>query len=301
MNLHWKTDGLDWPNRSNSRFVSAAGLRWHVQQFDSPAEDAPLILLLHGTGSSTHSWRDVAPLLAARYQVLALDLPGHAFTSMPQAAQQSLPGMAGHVGALLASLRLSPDIVVGHSAGAAIAARMLIDGLIASVPLVSLNGAFAGLPGLAGQWFSPIARLLASVPLAPQVFAWQASDPGVVEHMIRGTGSVLDPAGMKFYGRLVRNAAHVEAMLAMMAHWDLDPLERELHRMTMPVSMVTAENDLTVPPSLARQVIHQLPQAKLTLWPGLGHLAHEENPVQCARLIVGVIKQHSLLPASGQR
>jgi magnesium chelatase accessory protein len=240
-------------------------------------------------------------MLALRYQVLALDLPGHAFTSMPQAAQQSLPGMAGHVAALLAALRLSPDIVVGHSAGAAIAARMLLDGMIAPAPLVSLNGAFVGLPGLAGQWLSPIARLLASVPLAPQVFAWQASDPGIVEQLIRGTGSVLDSAGMKFYARLVRNAVHVEAMLAMLAHWDLDPLERELHRMSMPVSIVTAENDLTVPPAQARQVIRQLPQAQLTMWPGLGHLAHEEKPAQCARLIAGILKQHSLMPASGQR
>ena len=97
--LNWDIDGRDWPNRAASRFITAGGLRWHVQQFDHADPGAPWLVLLHGTGSSTHSWRDVAPLLAQQYSVLALDLPGHAFTSMPRAAEQSLPGMARHVAA----------------------------------------------------------------------------------------------------------------------------------------------------------------------------------------------------------
>lgn len=286
--LNWKTDGQDWPNRHASRFVTASGLRWHIQQFGPDPHHAPLVLLLHGTGSSTHSWRDVAPLLASRYAVLVLDLPGHAFTAMPRAAEQSLPGIALHVAALLESLRLSPAIVVGHSAGAAIAARMLLNRSIAPAALVSLNGAFTGMPGLAGQFFSPLTRFLASVPLASHLFAWQASDPGMVEYLMRSTGSMLDPIGLKLYGRLVRNVGHVEAALAMMAHWDLEPLEQELHRIREPVWMVTAENDLTVPPAQARQVSKLLQDARLTLWPLLGHLAHEEKPAQCARLISSV-------------
>ncbi len=286
--LNWNTDGRDWPNRHASRFVTAGGLRWHLQQFGPDPGLAPLVLLLHGTGSSTHSWRDVAPLLANRYAVLALDLPGHAFTTMPRAADQSLPGIAKHIGVLLESLRLSPAIVVGHSAGAAIAARMLLDRTIAPAALVSLNGAFTGIPGLAGQFFSPLTRLFASLPLASHLFAWQASDAGMVEHLMRSTGSMLDPAGLKLYGRLVRNVGHVEAALAMMAHWDLEPLEQELHLIREPVWMVAAENDLTVPPAQARQVSKLLPDARLTLWPMLGHLAHEEKPALCARLINNV-------------
>ena len=48
--LRWERDGLDWPHRQASRFVEAAGLRWHVQQF--PVPGAPLALLLHGTGAA---------------------------------------------------------------------------------------------------------------------------------------------------------------------------------------------------------------------------------------------------------
>jgi magnesium chelatase accessory protein len=119
--LDWETDGRDWPNRAHSHFVKAAGLTWHVQEFGSIGPNKPKILLLHGTGSSSHSWRDVAPLLALRYQVVAIDLPGHAFTSMPPAVEQSLSGMSRNVAELLRVMSFTPTLVIGHSAGAAVA------------------------------------------------------------------------------------------------------------------------------------------------------------------------------------
>lgn len=291
--LSWEIDGRDWPNRSASRFIHAAGLRWHVQQFGPPPQSAPLVVLLHGTGSSSHSWRDVAPLLALRHSVLVMDLPGHAFTTMPPNAAQSLPGMARHVAALLHELDLSPTVIVGHSAGAAVAARMILDQAIGPAALVSLNGAFLAFGGLAGQFFSPVARLLAAGSMASRFFAWQASDPAVVQKLVRSTGSLLDDAGMALYARLVRSPGHVAAALAMMAHWDLEPLERELPRLSLPVWMVAAENDGTVPASQAAQVAHRLPQSRQVLWPMLGHLAHEESPAQCAALLASVAAEVS--------
>lgn len=289
--LQWNIDGRDWPNRSASRFVHAAGLHWHVQQFGPPPPEAPVIVLLHGTGSSSHSWRDVAPALALRHSVIVMDLPGHAFTTMPPNAAQSLPGMAHNVAALLRQLRISPTVIVGHSAGAAVAAQMILDRAIAPAALISLNGAFIGFGGLAGQFFSPVARLLAAGSLASRFFAWQANDPAIVQKLVRSTGSLLDPVGMDLYARLVRSPGHVSAALAMMAHWDLEPLERELHRLALPVWVVAAENDTTVPASQAPLVASRLPQARQVLWPMLGHLAHEESPAQCAALIAAAVTE----------
>jgi len=118
--LVWERDGRDWPNRQASRFVQAVGLRWHVQVMGA----GPVLLLLHGTGASTHSWRDLAPLLAKSFTVIAADLPGHGFTSTPPAHRLSLPGMAQSVAELLRVLDLRPTLVAGHSAGAAILVRM---------------------------------------------------------------------------------------------------------------------------------------------------------------------------------
>jgi len=77
--LVWERDGRDWPNRDASRFVRAGGLRWHVQKTGT----GPVLLLVHGTGAATHSWRELAPLLARRFTVIAPDLPGPGFTQRP--------------------------------------------------------------------------------------------------------------------------------------------------------------------------------------------------------------------------
>ncbi len=70
-----------------------------------------------------------------------------------------------------------PEVAVGHSAGAAILARMCLDGKIAPRLLVSLNGAFMPFGGAANQLLSPLAKLLVLNPVVPRVFAWQASNP----------------------------------------------------------------------------------------------------------------------------
>ena len=71
--LDWALENSTWPHAEISRFHQVGGLRWHVQQMG----EGPPILLIHGTGASTHSWRDLAPLLAERFTVIAADLPGH--------------------------------------------------------------------------------------------------------------------------------------------------------------------------------------------------------------------------------
>ena len=139
--LDWDTDGADWPNREASRFIECGGLRWHVQVMAPGAAERPAILLLHGTGAANHTWRTLAPLLAADFTVIAPDLPGHGFTGTPADADLSLPGIAASMSGLLEVLRGSlgivPSYAVGHSAGAAVLARMCLDGRL---PLRALAG-----------------------------------------------------------------------------------------------------------------------------------------------------------------
>ena len=139
------------------------------------------------------------PILARQFAVIAPDLPGHGFTRSPPSHRLSLPGMAADVSQLLRALDVKPEIAVGHSAGAAILARMCLDGKIAPRLLVSLNGAFMPFGGVANQLLSPLAQLLVMNPLVPRLFAWQASNAGAVERLIRNTGSSIDPQGIALY------------------------------------------------------------------------------------------------------
>lgn len=278
----WEIDGQGWPNRDHSRFVVAGGLRWHVQVTGA----GPVMLLLHGTGAATHSWARLLPLLAERFTVVAPDLPGHAFTSMPQPKRMSLSGMAEALAALLAELDVRPAIAAGHSAGAAVLCRMVLDRAIAPDRLVSINGALLPFRGVAGSLFGPMARAAATTSLFPRLFSWHARlDADMVRRLVRDTGSRVGEVELEMYRRLARRPGHVAAALAMMAHWDLDRLRRDLPALAVPLALLVGTRDRAVAPSEATRVRALLPTACIVRLPGLGHLAHEEDPASVARVV----------------
>ncbi len=279
--LSFARDGADWPNSDASGFVEAGGLRWHVQRMGS----GPELFMIHGTGASTHSWEGLAPLLARRFHVTAPDLPGHGFTSSKTALDLSLPGMARSVAALLKALDCEPQVVVGHSAGAAILARLCLDRTITPTLFVSLNGAFLPFEGAARYLFPSMAKLLFLNPLAPRLFAW-AADEAAVANLLRGTGSKIGRRGVELYGRLLRNPAHVAGALGMMANWDLIDLRRELPNLKPKVLLIVGQDDRAVPPRGSKAIAAEIPGATVETLPRLGHLAHEERPDDVSELIV---------------
>ena len=282
--LDWQRDGAHWPLREASRFVDAAGLRWHVQQLGQ----GPLVLLLHGTGASTHSWRSLVPLLQRDFTLLLVDLPGHGFTSMGSDAHFTLPGMAQALQELLRTLGATPQAIVGHSAGAAIGAQMALTGAPGLRALVGINGAFVQFGGLAGLLFPPAAKLLAALPWVPKLVARRATDRAAIERLMRSTGSSIDADGIDLYARLIANPGQVAATLQMMAAWDLRELQAGLRGLRVPLTLVVGSNDQTVPPDQARQVLAWLPAgtpSRREVLQGLGHLAHEERPDLVAALV----------------
>ncbi len=274
--LTWDRDGRDWPNHAASRFVDAGGFRWHVQVMGR----GPALLLLHGTGASTHSWAKVAPLLAEHFTVVAPDLPGHAFTDTPGADGLTLPGMAKSLAALTETLALKPELAVGHSAGAAILIRMTLNRLIAPKGIVSINGALLPFGGAVSQFFSPLAKLLVLNRFVPRLFSWRAGDRKAVENVLRGTGSEIDPLSLNIYARLFQNNVHVTGTLGMMAGWDLVSFERELPKLATPLLLLAGGSDLAVKAEDAFTVRDKIPGATAELITGAGHLAHEERTIE---------------------
>jgi magnesium chelatase accessory protein len=247
--------------------------------------DGPVLLMLHGTGASTHSWRGLAPLLARRFRVVTMDLPGHGLTEAPASQRMSLPGMAGAVRSLVQVLDVRPALVAGHSAGAAVALRMVLDGAISPLGVVALNGALKPFGGTAGQLFSPLAKLLTGLPLLPGLFSWRARQEAVVEKLLAGTGSRIDAEGVRLYARLMQDPRHTGAALAMMARWDLRPLVADMKRLGVPLLLVVGENDRAIAPAVSDEAARLVPDGRVARMPGLGHLSHEEDPVGTVKLI----------------
>jgi magnesium chelatase accessory protein len=286
----WRIEGRNWPHAAASRFISAGGIDWHVQVMGN----GPVALLLHGTGAATHSWRDLAPLLARDFTVVMPDLPGHGFSGPIRRATPK--AVAAALAALTDNLDLPPAITIGHSAGAAIAMTMVQHQLAAPRVVVGLGGALLPFPGMAGKLFPALARMLFVNPLMPEIFAMRARIPGEIPSFIqRSTGSRIDAAGLALYERLMKTSGHIGGALALMANWDLEPLEAALPGLDLPVLLAHGDGDKTIPPATSRTVAGRLPQGEALMLPGLGHLAHEEDPAGHARLISDFARRHRII------
>lgn len=281
----WDHDGADWPNREHSRFIANGGYRWHVQRMGS--QGAFRCLLLHGTGAATHSWRDLMPLLAERFEVLAVDLPGHGFTRSNFAQAVTLPGMATSVEALLGEEDFLPDLIVGHSAGAAIGIQMLLASG-RKVPLVGLNPALLPFPGLAAKLFPSLAQLLFANPVVSVIVARMMRAPSEPERFLkRATGSRLDAAGLRAYRALLTKSGHCDGAIRMMANWRLEDLQARLPQLDAPVLLLHASGDTAIPQTAVQGAADLIPGARLVTVQGVGHLAHEERPEDVAKVITG--------------
>ncbi len=271
--LDWTRDGAGWPNRAASRFVEAGGVRFHVQV----AGDGPALLLLHGTGGASHSWRGLWPLLAPRFRLIAPDLPGHGFSqALPR---PTIDAMARSVAALVRALDARPAAIIGHSAGAAIALSLVTDDPDPEIAVVGIGAALRPLSPAQQLLVPGIAGLMRLNPFLVPGFTLAASLPGRTRRFLeRATGSAIDAEGARLYGLLFGCPGHVEAALAMMASWDLVPLARRLPSIANPVLLVHGRRDRAIAPEVTTEAARRLARGRAVLLDALGHLAHEEAP-----------------------
>ena len=291
--LNWEREGTIWPNREASEFWDAGGATWHIQRMGDPTK--PKALLLHGTGASVHSWGALLPMLANDFCVTAMDLPRHAFTRGHPPDAMSLPRMAAEIAKLNASLGLKPDLVIGHSAGAALSVQLALDHGYTG-PIVGLNSAMRPFPGPAAQIFPAVAKLLFINPFVPRIFSKMTTFGNEAERfLVKSTGSKIDAAGMACYETLFGNSRHTKGGLSMMANWDLPTLKTRMHEVRNPILMIHSDKDAAIPLDWAREVHNWLPTSQLEVLKGLGHLAHEEAPERVLAPIIDFARAEGLL------
>jgi magnesium chelatase accessory protein len=284
----WERDSADWPHREASEFHDVGGIKWHVQRY---GRGEP-VLFLHGTGASSHSWAGAGSVIANDFSVVAVDLPGHGFTSTPSSASMTLPGMSIAVAVLLEALRLKPVMIAGHSAGAAVMIEIILSGRAAPKSALSVNGAFAPFGGAGAFLFPIMAKMLALNPLVPAMIAQGAARRERVENLIKGTGSSVPERNVDLYARLLSHSGHVAGALRMMANWNVAPLRGKLSQLKTPTVFAAGAEDRAVPPWLAEEAARLAVRGEHRRFPGLGHLAHEENPVAFAALIREIAAAH---------
>ncbi len=277
--MDWDRDLPTWPLHECSRRIAQSPHQWHVQEMG----EGPIALLLHGAGASTHSWRDIIPALAQSHRVIALDLPGQGFSRAGAKRRLGLPGMTEDVAALCTAQGWLPALIVGHSAGAAIAlslATRLPTPEKRAPDIACINAALGRFEGIAGWLFPVLAKLLALNPLTAAFFAFGTDKATRARRLIESTGSSISPEGLALYARLIADRTHVDATLQMMAQWDVEPLLEQLPQIPNRCLLLTGAHDLAVPANTSARAAARLPRALALSLGGLGHLAHEEDPTR---------------------
>ena len=103
----------------DSRFLQTAG---HTIHYIKQGHGRPLVLV-HGFGGSSYTWRSLAPLLQDDCTVYALDLLGFGLSDKPPDGEYALDAQAELVVDFMKELQISSAVLIGHSMGGVIAAK----------------------------------------------------------------------------------------------------------------------------------------------------------------------------------
>ena len=272
----------NWPNSQYSEYVETRHHSWHIQRLGKSR--GRKILFIHGTGSSCHTWSDTVEYLLDEFEVLLVDLPGHGFSKIPTPNQSSLQSVFNGLMELIKKISFLPDLIVGHSAGAAIAV-LLSEKIKATKGVICINAAFGEFPGLAGVMFPIFAKIITVVPFSSDVLAGLSKNKERTEKLIASTGSKITKDRLDHYKALFSKPSHVKGTLKLMAEWDLSEFLKNLKNFDSNINFLVGVLDNTVPISVSKKWSQILPRTKYHEISGAGHLVHEEKPHEVSQII----------------
>lgn len=275
-----------WGGRS--KFVELAGHEVHLVTAGREDSDR-LIVLLHGFGASAFSWRDVLDPLAAHGFVVAYDRAAFGFTERPTSWElnpYSSLGQLEVIDQLIEKFGKGNEVVlVGHSAGGSLAAGYALDnseklsGLVLEAPAIYSTG---GSPSWL-NWIYDIPQLNHLGPLAVASIA--SSGLEILDRSYNDPTQITDEV-------LAGYTAPLKVAGWERAFWEFNKAPRSLGvaerlaELTMPVLVITGDNDLVVETADSIRLSSELSNAELVVIENAGHLPNEEKPREFATAII---------------
>lgn len=264
--------------RAPADLVEVAGVQLHLR--DEGPKTARAVVLLHGIGSSLHTFDDWAKGLVPRYRVIRYDLPGAGLSGPDPQALYSDERAVAQLLAVLDHLGVAHATLAGNSIGGRLAWRFAaahpdrVDRLILIAPDGYASPGFDyGKPPAVPAVLEAMRFALPKWALRPNIAAAYA-DPA------RLTDAVLER-----YHALLLAPGNRAAMLDRMRQTVLVPPEPFLRRITVPVLLLWGQEDAMIPVANAQDYLAELPDARLVTLPGIGHVPMEETPAEVARVL----------------
>ncbi len=251
--------------------VDMGGYRLHVR--DTGPRDAPAIILLHGFGSSLHTFEAWALALDGEYRVIRFDLPGSGLSDPdPNGVYTDVRSMDILL-ALMDRLQVKNAVLIGNSIGGRLAWRFAEahPDRVMKLVLISPDG-FAS-PGFAYGKAPEVPALMSAMRY---VLPKAILRPNIAAAY--GNPDLLTDETLERYHALLLAPGNRAAMLERMRQTVLVDPEPILREIKVPVLLLWGAKDAMVPLTNAADYLRVLPFARLVTLPTLGHVPHEEAP-----------------------
>ncbi len=271
----------------DSEFFTVRGVEVHYRRRQGGGGLSGNVLLVHGFGGSTFSWRETIPYLVDEgYRVVALDLPGFGLSERLSGLDHSPDERGALSWALLDALYPGEAWhLVGHSMGGATVAAMALAEPERVKSVTFAAGALGGTNGRLEKVvsFPPLQRLIRVV--ASRLLM----DEGRVESMIESAyGRKPSPEEVAGYYLPVTikdsDLVLVELLRSGSGMFEVDPAA-----LTVPVLCLWGEQDAWVPLEEGEELARVIPGAKLEVVAGEGHCVMETAPACFNRKLVNFI------------
>jgi pimeloyl-ACP methyl ester carboxylesterase len=258
--------------RDRGDLVDIAGVRLHLR--DEGPRDAPVIVLIHGIGSSLHTFDAWAEGLTASHRVIRYDLPGAGLSGPDAERNYSDARAVAQLLAVLDHLQVPQATIGGNSIGGRLAWRFAAahPDRVARLVLIAPDG-FAS-PGFDYGKPPAVPFVLEAMRFALPKWALRPSIAAAYANP-----DALDAAVLERYHALLLAPGNRAAMLDRMRQTVLVPPAPFLQSITAPVLLLWGEKDAMIPVANAQDYLALLPDARLVVLPGLGHVPQEEAPV----------------------
>jgi non-heme chloroperoxidase len=229
------------------------------------------VIFLHGY---TDSWRSYEPVLAElgpSIRAIAISMRGHGDSDKPQNGYE-ISDMTADIAAFMQEMKLPAAVIVGHSMGATIAQRFVIDHPQRTLGLVLIGGfiSYNDIPALV-EFNKLIGNL--SDPI----------DPKFIMEFQQGT--IANPLPEAFFHTVCSESARLPAFVwkavaagFMKAGW-LD----ELRKFDKPTLILWGDKDFLSPEQHQYTLSKTIPQARLVIYHNTGHALHWEQPTRFAK------------------
>lgn len=257
--------------RQPTDLITVAGISLHVR--DDGPKDAPALILLHGFGSSLHTFEPWAQNLKEDYRVVRFDLPGSGLSPPDPTGNYTDARSMTLIIALMDQLGIKTATLAGNSIGGRIAWNFAVDhpDRIDKLVLISPDG-FAS-PGFAyGE--------AADVPAVMKAMRFALPKSAIRPNLTASYGNpkLLTEATVARYYDLMLAPGGRGALLKRMEQTVLTNPADRLPKIKAPVLLLWGKKDRLIPFSNSADYTALLPNSQLVAFKDLGHVPMEENP-----------------------